>query len=214
VLPEDYFLEIEARFAERRGTPFIFSAKDWALMQAWHGEGIPLAVVIEALDSVFDKNEASGRRKVISSLSYCRHAVKELWTDRKELLVGGQGEVPEASPGPALALLALRMEERAGEIGGAVGEVLLRAAGAVRAMPGPESVPRIESALMDLEHSLITDLLAALDDEQTASIQRDVAEALRGYGSRDEAMRRRTEEANLRRVVRDRLGLPRLTLFG
>ena len=71
----DYFLEIEAHFALRRNTPFILSAKDWALMQKWRAEGIPLPVVIEAIDSVFEKNETSGRRKVISSLSYCRHAV-------------------------------------------------------------------------------------------------------------------------------------------
>src|ERR671935_1782558 len=82
---EDYYLEIEAHFAHRRQTPFILSAKDWALMRKWHDEGIPLPVVIEAIDSVFEKNETSGRRKVISSLSYCRHAVKEMWNERREL---------------------------------------------------------------------------------------------------------------------------------
>src|SRR5215813_11999711 len=83
----------------RRGTPFILSAKDWALMKKWHGEGVPLPVVIEAIDSVFEKNETSGRKKVISSLSYCKHAVKELWDERKELSVGEEGTTPEVAPG-------------------------------------------------------------------------------------------------------------------
>jgi hypothetical protein len=53
VLPE-YFTEIESHFAFRRGTPFVLNAKDWSLMKGWAEEGIPLAVVIEAIDAVFD----------------------------------------------------------------------------------------------------------------------------------------------------------------
>src|SRR5437764_6983781 len=95
----------------RRGTPFILSAKDWALMKKWHDEGVPLPVVIEAIDSVFEKNETSGRRKVISSLSYCRHAVKELWAERKDLFVGGEtGTTPETSPVAMLESLAEKLE--------------------------------------------------------------------------------------------------------
>src|SRR5436853_5501972 len=90
---DDYFLEIESHFAMRRGTPFILSAKDWALMKTWAEGGIPLPVVIEAIDTVFEK--AAERKKIVNSLSYCRHAVKELWSERKELQVGASGTVPE-----------------------------------------------------------------------------------------------------------------------
>src|SRR5437763_2929596 len=70
----EYYTEIESHFAARRGTPFVLSAKDWHLMKRWHDDGIPLPIVIEAIDTVFQKNEESGRRKTISGLSYCRHA--------------------------------------------------------------------------------------------------------------------------------------------
>src|SRR6266496_3488312 len=106
-----YFLEIEAHFAQRRGTPFILSAKDWALMRKWAEDGIPLPVVIEAIDGVFEKNESSGRRKIISSLSYCRHAVKELWDARRDLYVGGSELTPEANPEVRLESLAQRIQE-------------------------------------------------------------------------------------------------------
>jgi hypothetical protein len=109
----DYFNEIESHFAMRRGTPFILSAKDWALMKKWHGEGVPLAVVIEAIDTVFEKNETSGRRKVISSLSYCKHAVKEIWEDRKNLYVGAGETTPERAVADALEALAARRSRRA-----------------------------------------------------------------------------------------------------
>src|SRR5438552_9480676 len=105
-----YYREIETHFAMRRGTPFILSAKDWALMKKWHDEGVPLPVVIEAIDSVFEKNETSGRRKAISSLSYCRHAVKELWDERRNLYVGGSEQPPESAPAAVLEDLARRLE--------------------------------------------------------------------------------------------------------
>src|SRR5437868_7720628 len=107
---DQYYREIETHFAMRRGTPFILSAKDWALMKKWHDEGVPLPVVIEAIDAVFEKNETSGRKKVISSLSYCRHAVKELWEERKELAVGDDATTPEAAPVEALNALATELE--------------------------------------------------------------------------------------------------------
>src|SRR5213595_2548636 len=132
-VPDDYFNEIESHFAARRGTPFILSAKDWALMKKWHGDGVPLPVILEAIDSVFEKNDSSGRHKVISSLSYCRHAVKELWEDRKNLYVGEGETTPETAVAESLASLASQLETT--ELGAPF-------APRVRALTG--SVPRIE----------------------------------------------------------------------
>jgi hypothetical protein len=198
--PESYFQEIEAHFAARRGTPFILSAKDWALMKSWHADGVPLPVVIEAIDSVFEKNETSGRRKVISSLSYCRHAVKELWNERKEMLVGGSEASPEAAPGPLLESLAAQLETVA---------VAAPFAERLRALASEKSVPRIEEKLIELEGEML-DAIIAGTPEVAAEIRSEIAASLQGL---DEKTRVRTEEANLRRRLRERFGLPRLTLF-
>jgi hypothetical protein len=197
----EYFLEIEGHFARRRNTPFILSAKDWALMQKWRVEGVPLPVVIEAIDSVFDKNETSGRRKVISSLSYCRHAVKELWSDRKELQVGARAETPEAAPEELLHRLAEALAEWP------------LARDAVLAVAREKSVPRIEERLIEIEHDLIEEIMRSLPISESDAIRREVVTALGDTSKLDEKTRRRTEEANLRRVVRSKFGLPRLTLF-
>src|SRR5689334_21043736 len=111
---DDFFLEIEARFAERRGTHFIFSAKDWALMKSWKDDGIPLPIVIEAIDRCFDKSAEAGRRRTISSLAYCRHAVKDLWNERKDLFVGGAEVVPEESMESLLNALCGSLRTAAG----------------------------------------------------------------------------------------------------
>lgn len=198
-MSDAYFVEIEAHFAARRGTPFILSAKDWALMKKWHDEGVPLPVVIEAIDAVFEKNETSGRRKTISSLSYCRHAVKELWEDRKVLYVGETETTPESS----LDMLASQLESTS------LGAPF---AARVRDLARLGSVAKIEEHLIDLERELIDAAIAAAPAE-VVSIRDEITSTLGDTSRIDEKTLARTLEANLRRLVRERFGLPRLSLF-
>ncbi len=202
---DTYFTEIEAHFAARRGTPFVLSAKDWILMKKWRDDGVPLPVVIEAIDSVFDKNEASGRKKTISSLSYCRHAVKELWDERRELQVGSGEALPEESPAPALEALAAELESSSNSVAASF-------APRVRELVAEKSVPRIEERLIELEHEIVEAVLASLPADEAAALQSKIVDSLRD-AKLDEKTRKRTEEANLRRAARDKFGLPRLTLF-
>jgi hypothetical protein len=188
----DYFTEIESHFAHRRGTPFILNAKDWALMKEWAESGIPLAVVIEALDFVFDKRDAEGKK--VNALSYCKHAVKELWKERKELAVGGEATSPEENVEPLLSSLASRLPAVASSF-----------APRVLALASERSVPRVEEQLMELEEELIASLLPLAPE------LRDEARAL--TSGADGKTRARTEEAHLRRLVREKFELPRLTLF-
>jgi hypothetical protein len=198
-----YFQEIEAHFALRRGTPFILNAKDWALMKKWYDDGVPLPVVIEAIDAVFEKNESSGRKKVISSLSYCRHSIKELWSDRQNLYVGAGEVTPEAGAEALLEALAVQLESS---------EVAAPFAARVRALASEKSVPKIEERLIDLERELVDAFIAA-DPSAIDAIRADIAVALGDTSKLDAKTRSRTEEANLRRLIREKFGLPRLTLF-
>ncbi|MDP9194770.1 MAG: hypothetical protein M3P06_23995 [Acidobacteriota bacterium] len=191
----EYFTEIESHFAMRRGTPFILNAKDWALMKSWSDEGIPLPVVIEAIDSVFDKNLEKGNKKTINALSYCKHAVKELWQERKELQIGAEGVTPEEDVEPLLEALAARLET----------STAAPFADRVRALARERSVPRVEERLMELEQELIDALLPLAEELRT--------EARTLTSGADEKTRARTEEAHLRRLVREKFGIPRLTLF-
>jgi hypothetical protein len=202
-IKETYFQEIEAHFALRRGTPFILNAKDWALMKKWHEDGVPLPIVIEAIDAVFERNETSGRRKVISSLSYCRHSIKELWNERQNLYVGAGDVAPEAGPESLLEALATQLE---------TSEVAAPFGARVRALASEKSVPKIEERLIDLERELVDAFIAA-DPAAIIAIRADIAAALGDTSKLDAKTLARTEEANLRRLVREKFGLPRLTLF-
>ena len=189
----EYFTEIESHFAFRRGTPFILNAKDWALMKQWAEEGIPLAVVIEAIDAVFDRRDAE--QKKVNGLSFCKYAVKELWKERKELQIGAEGAAPEENVEPLLSALALRLADTPASA----------FADRVRALSRERSVPRVEEQLMELEQEMIDALLPQADELR--------AEARALTSGADEKTRARTEEAHLRRLVREKFGLPRLTLF-
>ena len=201
----DYFLEIESHFAARRQTPFILNAKDWALMKKWFDDGIPLSVVIEAIDSVFEKNESSGRRKVISSLSYCRHAVKETWQDRQDLYAGSGDSAPEENVGGLLEALAGDVERSA-----APGQIVGAIATEIRALLREKSVPKIEERLIEVERDLMERILASVPADERDAIVRPITAIVADL---DDKTRQRTYEANLRRAVREKFVLPRLTLF-
>lgn len=189
----DYFLEIESHFISRRGTPFVLNSKDVALIQEWHAAGIPLPIVIEAIDYVFDKHDAKQRK--VNGLSFCKHAVKELWNERKELQVGSEGVTPEEAPAERLDALAVTLESTPAAA----------YAPRVRELAKEQSVPRIEDALMELETLLIEELLLR------APHLREQATAL--AAGADEKSRARSTDAHLRRLVREEFNVPRLTIF-
>ena len=152
-------------------------------MKEWHEAGVPLPVVLEAIDFVFDKQEAKGRK--INGLRYCRHAVKELWDDRRELQIGAAEAAPEENPEPILEALAAAVPEEF--------------ASRIRALAQFKTVPRIEEKLIELEE----EMLSALATDELRDEARTMSA---GAGER-------TEQATLRRLVRERFALPRLTLF-
>lgn len=210
-----YFTEIEAHFAARRGTSFVFSGKDWALMKSWHESGIPLAIVLEALDTAFDARERSGRKSPISSLSYCRHAVVDLWDERSQQLVGGQGSVPELDPGAAVRELAEVLQGLAASHEDAVGEVFRQASEelAILASKG-RSAPATEAQLIEVETRMMESLLQAIPARERDTMVASIDTELSRYDIPSEETRTKTREANLRRLLRKQLRVPRLSLFG
>lgn len=210
----DYFLEIESHFALRRGTPFLLSSKDWALMKEWREGAIPLSVVLEAIDRCFDKREQSGRKGTISSLTYCRHAVREIWNERKELHAGGASTIPENDPASELARLVSELAIAAERQTGAIGALLRKASGEVTEVSAAASVPSIEQLLLEIEDRLIEGVIPAMPDELRRSLEEEISALLSAYQGIDPESLTRTRQANLRRLVRARLGIPRLSLFG
>lgn len=84
-----YFSEIEEAFVRYRGKNLLLSPLDWALIEAWKERGVPLHIVLRALDNVFDSiNQQPARKKQVKSLLYCRDEVENLYAAWLETQIG------------------------------------------------------------------------------------------------------------------------------
>lgn len=211
---DDYYLEIESRFAQLRKTHFVFSARDWGLMKGWREEGVPLAIVLEAIDQCFTRREERKKRGTISSLAYCRHAVEELWEERKQLYVGGEGATEEQAP-PAELLRALADELRRSAIEARpeLGDRITACAAEIEGLAEGRTVSDIENELMEIEQRLLEDLTARLDQAERDAIAGEVSEALATVKGGDAAVLEKSRSAVTKRLLRRRLAIPRLSLF-
>ena len=82
----NYFTEIEDTFVRRRGKHLFLSPMDWALMETWKQQGIPLHIVLRGIERSFDSFEAKPRKRTVKSLLYCQEEVEAQyaeWTDAR-----------------------------------------------------------------------------------------------------------------------------------
>ena len=80
----DYYAAAEAAFVRRRGTPFLLSPRDFALLREWRALGVPLEAIDSGIDEAFTRREERGAVGRVNSLSYCRDAVLLAWERRAE----------------------------------------------------------------------------------------------------------------------------------
>ena len=211
----EYYAAGEAAFIRRRGTPFLLSPRDFALLKQWRVLGVPIEAVEQGIDDAFtrrEEREATGR---VNSLSYCRDAVLAAWERRAEASVGrGEGRAgpPDAAAGLArlreeLAKLAERRPDLAETVDSARRSVERLAAG----RRAPEDV---EASLARLDRKLASALYDGLPEAERARLDAEIARQLAPLrGRMDEESARRTERALARRLLRERLELPRLSLL-
>src|SRR5215831_6418891 len=93
-----YFEAAEAAFIRRRGTPFLLSPRDFALLREWRALGIPIEAVEDGIDQAFTRREERQAVGRVNSLTYCRDAVLEAW-ERRADAARGRGSSSEAGSG-------------------------------------------------------------------------------------------------------------------
>lgn len=88
----NFFSEVEETFIRRRGHSLWLSPLDWALMESWKEKGVPIHIVLRAIDKVFDAHEARRQRRSIKSLLYCREEVEAQYAEWLQAQVGSGTE--------------------------------------------------------------------------------------------------------------------------
>lgn len=94
----NYFTEVEEEFVRRRGKPMFISPMDWALVESWKTAGIPLHVVLRAINEAFDVYDARQTRfRKVNSIFYCEQAVETMFAEYRLSQVGAAQESPQQS---------------------------------------------------------------------------------------------------------------------
>lgn len=85
----NYFTEVEEEFVRRRGKPLFISPMDWALIETWKTAGIPLHIVLRAINEAFDAYDARVRKyRKVNSIFYCEQTVETMFADYRLSQVG------------------------------------------------------------------------------------------------------------------------------
>lgn len=92
----NYFTEVEEEFVRRRGKPLLISPMDWALVESWKNAGIPLHIVLRAINQAFDAYDARAQKyRKINSIFYCQQQVESTFAEYRLSQVGGD---PASTP--------------------------------------------------------------------------------------------------------------------
>ena len=190
----------------------MFSPKDFALLRGWWRDGVPLAAVLGGIGEAWERRRER-EEDPISSLSYCKHAVKRQARRLAAAHVGAAGQGPEVDAAAVLASMVKEISDVAQRWKDLPGvEAILRdLARAVATLPSNCEPAALDQTLADLEFASLDALYAALPPELRSGIERGVDSDLAGLAVEPE-VRDRTRRALSIKAARRFVGLPRLEL--
>lgn len=218
----NYFTEIEDTFVRRRGKNLLLSPLDWAMIDGWQDRGIPLHVVIRAIESVFDAfDKKPAQPRAIKSLFYCREEVEAQFVEWSASQIG-KSPGPENASGETLSKNEVEnfINEVAGRLRSSndenLREDLDRAIVRLQELKRdlPDDISLIEPTLHDIEKFLDRALLSNADTEHLKKVKKDIAAQLKIYKAGMEAEAyQNTFDLMLMKRLREDAGVPRLSLF-
>ena len=215
----NYFTEIEETFVRRRGKHLLLSPIDWAMIEGWQDRGIPLHVVIRAIEGVFDGYDKNPGPRSIKGLLYCREEVEAQFLEWTSMQAGKNGSNEgsvEFSPERIVehietVIVSLRSSKTP-----ELHEDIERAIARLQqlAVEHSNDLETADQALSDIESFLEGALLTHLDSTRLAEIEKDVAGQLRPFKSQMEPeVYAQTSRVMMLKRLRDEECIPRLSLF-
>ncbi|MGD8439340.1 MAG: hypothetical protein PVG53_02315 [Holophagae bacterium] len=212
-----YYRDVEDCFAELRGAAHVLSPRDFQLLRSWWRDGVPMAAVVAGLTEVFARTRERDDADPVSSLSYCRHAVRRHAKRWRDMHVGaGEADTGHDPDRAAIRDLVRELGRRADAAASsrpAVASILRRVADQVERAARELPPALLDEHLFALETTMLDDCWRALGEDERSAIGRRVDEAAAATTTDAEAHRRSV------RALRDRetrlaLDLPRLEADG
>jgi hypothetical protein len=231
----NYFTEIEDAFVRRRGKHLFLSPLDWALMETWKEQGIPLHIVLSGVEKSFDSFESKPRKRSVKSLLYCQEEVEAQYAEWSESRVGANptsnsevanDKTPFSSTAVREHLYRSRLSLsdlaskriKLGE--DALSEALLRAALLLESIESDLDAGaaldtrRLEDSLTSLERMLNEALTSVVPSVDMELARKELKAQLKAYKSSMEPdVYKQTLDNPLLKRLREQSGVPRLSLF-
>ncbi len=228
-----YFTEIEDTFIRRRGKHLMLSPMDWALIESWKERGVPLHVVLRAIEHAFDSHDAKKHKRTVKTLLYCQEEVEAQYAEWLESRVGsrdldsGMDDSDSAFPRALVmqhldrslevfARLTAERQLKADELS----EALSRAGALlseIRNDYGSASQPdsrKLEESLTGIERLLDDAMRVVTSEAEMAAMQLEIESQLKPYKRHmDKAALAQTRDNLLRKRIREHFEVPRLSLF-
>ena len=230
-----YFSEIEDTFIRRRGKHLMLSPIDWALIESWKERGVPLHVVLRAIEHAFDSYESKKHKRTVKSLLYCQEEVEAQYAEWLESRVGshdGEGVAEEAddrkspfSKDIVVAHLdrshcALNELATARRNEDELAEALKRAANLLTdirdeyANAARPDTRKLEESLSGIDRMLDEGIRNSTPLSDMADLESEVDAQVKPYKRHmDKEVFAQTRENLLKKRLRDYFGVPRLSLF-
>lgn len=212
----NYFTEAEEHFQKARGTGlFLLSPLDWALLESWKNQEIPIEAVLRGIDAAFEKwraRRSTARVQMVNSLAYCTQAVMS----EAQAMSGSAPARREPTPpfsrdelSDYLSRNARVLEDRGQSASAAALDELARDVENQYA-----DLEALDQRLTVLEEKLVAGLRASASEEALLAARRDLESQLRPYRSKMTAEQiAMLERQFLDRRLLEGAGLPRLSLF-
>src|SRR6266853_664011 len=70
----------------------MLSPMDWALIEGWKERGVPLHVVVRAVEHAFDSHESKKQKRTVKTLLYCQEEVEAQYAEWLASRVGDHEE--------------------------------------------------------------------------------------------------------------------------
>jgi hypothetical protein len=214
----NYFTEIEDAFVRRRGKHLFLSPMDWALMETWKEQGIPLHIVLRGVEKSFDSFEARPRKRTVKTLLYCQEEIEAQYAEWVEARVGSASNSENNETDSDKTPFSFE----------AISEHLQRNRTSLVALARSrnkeddlsEALTRAATLLLDIESDFTSSATLdtrKLEDSLTGlerMLNKEVKDKLKPYRAQMEAAAyKQTFDNLLLKRLREQFAVPRLSLF-
>jgi len=221
----------------------LISPMDWALVESWKNAGIPLHIVLRAINESFDAYDARAHKfRKVNSIFYCQQAVEASFAQYRLAQVGGPE--PRSQPrddsaaGTASSQTVFPREvvldflarcdkelcaahnkasaEGRAAVEDAIARGRARLAEIVAEIEGSTGIhaEALERDLDAIDRMILEGAIAAQGEDGIRQIRAEAQSQLRSYRKKmDKAIYEQTLQNFISRRLRDVNGIPRLSLF-